>query len=525
VEAKVCSAKTLAALLFVSVALSSGVPLVHAQSSTPPSSPLPPAGRHPPSLLNDDTSREVIYPYYSLREGYDSKLDMMDRAPRPIEFTVGIHGMSGETLRTKPMTIQPSQELVLDVRQILKDLGADTQGDFSEGSVSLYFKGVGNPLGGRMLVETRNGNWNLGPVWRENQSGQGMIPKKLDTFWWGLGGARDVEIYVDNVSGEAQSADLDLEFNGKRHAEPPLQFGPHEMKHLNLSQMLARMEVRTIEAPAGGLSIVPHSAQPALVAQGFITDSEAKRMTGLVFPLPQVQHASALHATGVPIGTPTSNSPFAETGNFTPHVLVRNLLDSEQTVTITVEYPGKTGPQMAVLEPVRLAAYTTQDIRLDAYYSQLPLPLPYCAIRIQYNGPPGSLIGTVTTIEENSGKFSDTHARNEGDGYAGGLASYWSFDDATDDIVFFTNMGDKVCRILLSVEAGGVQHVVPRLQVGPHETAYVNLRELRDKQEPDSQGHKIPSNATSGRLEFLRMDNMPLEGRILEVPTKKIPGA
>ena len=473
-------------------------------------------------LPNDDTPREIIYPYYSLREGFDSKLEMMDRAPRPVEFRMAIHGISGQTIWAKPMTIQPNEPLDLDIREVLTDLSADTHGDFSEGSLSLHFKGKGNPLGGRMLVEGKYVSWNLGPVWKEGEFGQSMIPQRLDTFWWDLGGTRDVEIRVDNTSSEAVVADLYLDFKGKRHPSAPLHFAPYEMKHLDISQLLAQMGLTAYEAPLGGMSIVSRTAQPVLVAEGNITDSETKRITGLDFPLSQMQFASALHATGVPISTPRADSPFAGMGNFTPHVFVRNLLDSEQTVTITVEYPGVTGPDKAVLEPIRVGAFSTEDIRLDSYYYKLPLPLPYCALRIQYNGPHGSLIGKVTTVEENTGKVSDMVVRNEWDGYAGGLASYWSIGDNKEIYVFFTNMGDKVCRIGMRVDAGGVQYFVPHLMVDPHETTYISMRDLRDKQEPDVRGHTIPKDVTEGRLFYNRLDDVPLEGRIMELPRRKM---
>ena len=124
-----------------------------AQESTRPSSLQAP---------DDDTPREIIYPYYSLRHG-ESFLVLMDRAPRPIEFRVAIHGVSGQTVWSKPMTIQPQERLEINIKQLLTDLSVDYKGDFYEGSVSLHFKGPGNPLGGRMGVETPEGVWNLGP--------------------------------------------------------------------------------------------------------------------------------------------------------------------------------------------------------------------------------------------------------------------------------------------------------------------------------------------------------------------------
>jgi hypothetical protein len=469
----------------------------------------------------DDAPREIIYPYYSLRDGADSTLQMMDRSPWPIEFTVAVHGTSGQTLLAKPMTINPDDPLDVNIREVLRDLGADTQGDFAEGSVSLHFKGKGNPLGGRMIVTGKSETWNLGPIWRENESGYSMIPEQLNTFWWELGGSRDAEISVDNIADEDVSADLFLEFQGKRHAAPQLRFAPHELKRISVTQVLAQMGLTAYQAPYGGVSIISHSPQPVLVAQGLLTDTEVGRKNGLTFPLPQMQIANALHATGIPISVPRADSPFAGTGNYTPHIIVRNLLNTEQTVTVTVEYPGENGPRQTLLDPIKINAYTTQDIRLDSYYSRLPLPLPYCAVRIQYNGPPGSLISEGFTVEEDTARATYMGLRNEGDGYAASLSSYWSISDKKDFYIFFTNMSDEKCRIAFRLDADDVKYFLPHLVLNPHETTYLSLREMRDRQEPDGLGHKIPATATEGRLFYNRMDNVPIIGRVMELPRRK----
>ncbi len=46
----------------------------------------------------------------------------------------------------------------------------------------------------------------------------------------------------------------------------------------------------------------------------------------------------------------------------------------------------------------------------------LPLPLPYCSIRIQYSGAPGSVIAEVASVESKSDLVIDGRLANEGDG-------------------------------------------------------------------------------------------------------------
>src|SRR3989449_6630174 len=248
---------------------------------------------------------------------------------------------------------------------------------------------------------------------------------------------------VSNTAAEVAMADIFLDVQGQRHAIAPLNFAPHETKVLSVAQLLAGLELSPAQAPEGGITIIPRGAKATLIAQGKITDAARGFSTTLNFPDPSLQLASALHASGVPIGTPTKDSPFAKTGTFIPHVIVRNLLGSPQVVTVTIEYAREQGPARSVLAPISLVGYETKDLALDSALGLLPLPLPYCSIRIQYSGPPGSAIAEVSSIEQREDLVIDTRLANEGDSWAGSGANPWHLDAETESILFLTSMADQ----------------------------------------------------------------------------------
>ena len=115
---------------------------------------------------------------------------------------------------------------------------------------------------------------------------------------------------VSNMSGDLKVADVFLDFGGKQHPSAPLVFNPHETKVLSIPQLLADINASVSEAPEGGITVIQRGAHPALIAQGKVTDSATGFSTTLEFPDPARQHASAVHASGIPIGTPTKDSPF-----------------------------------------------------------------------------------------------------------------------------------------------------------------------------------------------------------------------
>lgn len=285
--------------------------------------------------------------------------------------------------------------------------------------------------------------------------------------------------------------------------------------------MLGEFKVSPAQAPEGGISIIPRSPTPALIAQGQITDPVTGFSTTLNFPLPELQLASALHASGVPIGVPSHDSPFAGLGLFIPHVIVRNLASAAQTVAITVEYPGEEGPAQAALAPVGLEPYSTREISLASALGLLPTALPFCSLRIHYSGPPGSVIGEVSSIEQKGDLVIDSRLANEGDGWAGSGSHPWRLDAETDSVLFLTNMGEQEVPVLFRMHAGGVTFFLTDLRLGPRETRAIDLRKLRDEQKPDFMGNVIPANATDGSVSWIRADLVPVMGRLVVLRRNK----
>jgi hypothetical protein len=166
-----------------------------------------------------------------------------------------------------------------------------------------------------------------------------------------------------------------------------------------------------------------------------------------------------------------------------------------------------------VLAPVALDGYATKDLPLDTALGLLPLP--YCSIRIQYSGLPGSAMAEVSSIEARGDLVIDSLVANEGDGWHGSGAHPWHLDEETESILFLTNMGDRECPIGFQLQAGGIHYHVVDLSLRAHETKAIDLRKLRDQQKPDFRGNKIPADATDGAVNWIRLDNLPVMGRLV----------
>jgi hypothetical protein len=372
--------------------------------------------------------------------------------------------------------------------------------------------------------------------------GRTDIPPVLNGLWWNLAPGRDARIMVANMSPMVVTADVFLDYGSERHPSAPLNFSPHELKVLSIIQLLGEQNASAGEAPEGGITILQRGGVPKLIAQGKMLDSVTGFSTTLHFPLPELEHSSALHADGIPFAKPSKDSPFAGMGYFTPHVVLRNLGPTPQTATVTVEYPtaqgwdstedrapsrsagAKSSPPAAPdpaeltrqtpLAPVVLQGYSTQDISLDPVLSELPQPVPYASIRIQYSGTSGSMMAEVSSVDQRQDLVVDAKLQNERNGWAGSGANPWHLDSETESFVFLTDMSDKPARIGFKVSAKGTVYYLTRLQLVPHETRVINLRQLRDARQPDFKGNTIPAGATDGSVLWTRFDNVPVMGRV-----------
>jgi len=124
----------------------------------------------------------------------------------------------------------------------------------------------------------------------------------------------------------------------------------------------------------------------------------------------------------------------------------------------------------------------------------------------------GNLYTGVTTE-----LIADAMVQNEGNTWAGSGANPWHLDAQTESFLFLTNEGDKPARIGLCATASGVHYYLTMLVLAPHETRSINIRQLRDAQIADFKGNKIPAAASDGSVNWIRLDNVPVTGRLMVI--------
>ncbi len=94
--------------------------LVHAQSAL--QTPSQPAAT---SCCGQGVApRELDFPYYNLRDGYQSTLMLVSDSPKPMDFTLAVRSSLGQMLTTSE-TIQPGAKRSFDLASLITQLGGD----------------------------------------------------------------------------------------------------------------------------------------------------------------------------------------------------------------------------------------------------------------------------------------------------------------------------------------------------------------------------------------------------------------
>jgi hypothetical protein len=169
------------------------------------------------------------------------------------------------------------------------------------------------------------------------------------------------------------------------------------------------------------------------------------------------------------------------------------------------------------LAPVTVAGQSTLDFSFAAVMNQLPLPLPFVSIRIQYSGLAASMVAELASVDQTQDLVIDSKLMNEGWTWSGSGGNPWHLDKQTESILFLTNESGQPARIGLQVTANNIHYYLTKLKLQPHETRVINLGSLRDAQAADCKNNKIPPGATDGAVNWVRIDNVPVTGRVVVV--------
>jgi hypothetical protein len=301
----------------------------------------------------------------------------------------------------------------------------------------------------------------------------------LDAIWWEPIGARSY-LVLGNSSNETVHAEIIFGSGAKQGVDLP-PFATQTKPFLYGSD----------DGPAEGrisFAQITYSGTPGtLRAAGFSTSFSEHFFDTIAFVDPKLSTESALYANGLHLA------------DVSGHLLVKNISDTPIAVSGGI-YPlgrARSMKPFPVL-PKSLAAGESVE---------LPLPvsgrLDGAAAWLESSGGAASMIAAFSSIEPThrmvrSVPFTDTRSSSA---LTGGYL--WRIDGDYTSTVSITNIGGSRAAIAGFIRPnGGKDYKIDTKYLEAGETAFFDVRQIRDQQIPDRKGVKLPKNATTGQFEW-----------------------
>ena len=123
-------------------------------------------------------------------------------------------------------------------------------------------------------------------------------------------------------------------------------------------------------------------------------------------------------------------------------------------------------------------------------------------IEFNYSTSPGSIIATALSVSQDRNNVFRVPVRDATDQRSSTGNYPWSIDDNSATVVYIKNATDTPKRytMFLSYEDG--YWVTGEKEIPGGQMVAYDLRDLRDKRVPDSQGHSIPLTTTGGQVHW-----------------------
>lgn len=403
-------------------------------------------------------SQTVYAPIFDLPEAANSEIVLNCRSPYKMEVTPTFYTVDGTSVVGEKLLLQPAE-----IRYVtIKDLIPPTHHNQQEwGGISLSYTGKVLEVWAQLrLLKVRGGGSTevLFTILNEPRS------NVREAVWFTPQGGYST-LALGNSSANPVAAALDFG-NG---ATQNVVIAPHATKLIRHHS--------SIKAQSETVRITEEGISGNLIPSGFVSSATGDYTSSIRFYAPSgVQ--SNLYATNLRVK------------NTVPHLLLKNT--SAGVVTARLQFHSTTNSSAKQIELPAITIRANQIIEADL----APLlsaaarnaDFKSVSVRVLNDGSPGSLIGSLNSVNRVTGDAYDIPLRDTGS-LRNSTGSYpWRIDKDFNTIVSITNTGNEKTRFVSSIYFDGKKYVLEPRELEAGETALFDLRKIRDEQLPDDSG-------------------------------------
>src|SRR5436853_869076 len=144
----------------------------------------------------------------------------------------------------------------------------------------------------------------------------------------------------------------------------------------------------------------------------------------------------------------------------------------------------------------------------------VPGPVDDAGVDIETSGNPGAVIARLTSVDQSSDFAFDVPIKDPLAEVMRVGGSYpWRLDNGFSTVLHLKNTIAKPVFALVQVRYAGGSYNLERLPLAPFQTIAVDLRALRDRQQPDIRDSVMPKQIDGGQLVWFEETVGSLIGR------------
>lgn len=191
--------------------------------------------------------------------------------------------------------------------------------------------------------------------------------------------------------------------------------------------------------------------------------------------------------------------------NVTPHLVLKNTTaESIVAQPKFITLGGLDAGQPVVTPEITLTPYESREVNLEqlSLAARARADLDVVSVQVINSGAPGSLIGSIYGINQNTAVNYEVPLRDSGL-VRNMTGSYpWKITKDYTTVVYITNISDREAGFVTQIQHDGQKFVQDPYSIKPGETKVFDLAKIRNEQTPDNMGRRLPKETSLGQFKW-----------------------
>jgi hypothetical protein len=436
--------------------------------------------------------------YYSLRDDLTTRLTLNNKGPNPIVVQPTLFSPDGQRLDVLPVIVPGLSFVTVEIEQWV------VRGTvFEEGNLQIMYYGKNRELGGHLEIVDRARSLvfaeEMMPMTAKGlHSHNANMSQRLEAVSWQHFGKSKVRLVLSNRSDSAVAVTLKIDgiISGQKRPAS-INLLPRQTRIVDAEEFTPNGQGNLKEMI--GISIAHNGKPGALLVRGFASEPSSGYSSSIEFFDPAMSVSSQLNGTGLRLTLPDGTA-------LTPFVVARNTATTPSVIKGRLSYTTAKGALASLMLPeIQLDPGEIESIdvmRPIQAKSLNPNGIVTAGLEFKYSTEPGTVLISAQSVSRDGNQVFRVPMVDANSEPASAAGYPWWIEKGSSTVIHLQNVTDKPRQYTfhLSHESGTYSLGLKTLQ--PGENVTFDIRDLRDRQEPDAQGHTIPPQASRGQVNW-----------------------